>query len=295
MSESKILSLFKLALQHFYPKKHQEIDNVQYKSKKEMYEEWFDSSYINGSWYIGEELPPVISTIERSIDTIFYMIDTEYRYYLGFKINCFKSNQIVKVTIKIVKDGNHFTYDYNAKLFEKDKNYVYLELDDEITPSNIKRISLEADEVIENHIKYSAVSKKNFDNPTIIEATKSEYDTVRKNNIILQKPKQSIQVIRYTQERNNETEYGLRFRNILPPYYDENQTLHYELNITEAKGSKPISNNFSVCCFSQSMNEAEVIITVYPYEEYSGYKVKLKFNEINGRSYTNPYDIEYIE
>lgn len=290
------ISILKFALKYFYPSKHHEIDGVEYKSKREMYREWFDSSYINGSWYIGEEIDPIVTTITREINEVFYMINGEYRYYLGFRLNHFTSNQSVHVKVKAHIEDNDMEYNYTGKLLEDDKKYVYLPLDEEITPDNITMFSLEASMIVENHIEYSAVERITVNNPQtrLIVVNKEEYDIIRKTDTILQRPKEDIQVMRFTTERNNRTYYGLRIRHILPPYYDEEQLMEYEVNINESKGSSSISDTVSVCCYSNPMSEAEVIITVKPYERYGGYKVKLLYDEINGRSYINPNSIEYI-
>lgn len=291
-SNSKFISLLKLALKYFYPNKHYTIDDKEYKSKKEIYEEWFNSNYINGSWYIGEDIDPIVATITRSIDDYYYIIKDTYRYNLGFRTNHFTKNQVINVTVNATINENTLDYHYPTKLLELDKDYVYIILDEELAPDNINNITIQSDSIVENHICYTEISEYTIQGDMLVPISKGEYDIIRKKNIILQKPKDTIQVIRYTQERNGRTMYGLRFRNILPLYYNSEQYLEYSMNT--GSGSRPITNTLRHCCSSNLYSDVEIVIMVRPYNMYSGYKVKLIFNDINGRSYTNPSSIEYL-
>ena len=99
-----LTDLFKYALSRYYPDNTHTIEDTVYLSKKENYNNWFNSVYINGKWYIADEtLDGIIDTVGRNISEVFllYRVDTanEYGYGVGVVLKDFKKNHLVEGVI----------------------------------------------------------------------------------------------------------------------------------------------------------------------------------------------------
>ena len=96
---SVLVDLFKYALGRYYPENPQLIDDTAYPSKKEKYNEWFNSVYVNGTWYIGEKLDDVLLEVKRSIVEVFVLYDlnaqNEFKYGVGLVLKNFQKKQKV--------------------------------------------------------------------------------------------------------------------------------------------------------------------------------------------------------
>lgn len=295
---SRILEFLKFCLEYFYPSNSQEIDDEYYPSKKEMYSIWLDSQYLNGSWYIGEDLTDMIlATMDREVPNCLYYVDGVNRSSLGFKINHLTSNQLVKVEIVL---SNKDVYNYTGTLFESDKPYVLISLDNDITYDNIKKITISCDAIVENHIQYNELAPIVYNNikKQLVPITGEEYDRVRREDIILQKLG-DIQCINYKKTLDNRNVYGLRLKNIIPyEYFSDEQVLmieqHYKDEI-QCRSNSPSNLTYSICCSNtRPTTGITYFISLSEYGEYTGFKVKVIFNSVNGNSYSSPSSVEYI-
>lgn len=292
---SKLIEILKYALKDFFPTNSQELEGEYYPSKKEMYRNWLNSQYINGSWYIGDELNPddIVATLQKELKDGIYLVEGDGKYSLGFRVDHTSNNQMVKV--EVVFDNDEQKYYYEDKPFEANKPYFLIHLNDEITPSNIKSITISSEEVVENYIKYLPFPNRKITEPQkeLIIVSGAEYDTIRTNHIILQKLA-NIQCMNYKTEENGTEYYGLRLRNILPVYYSDKQTLKVEYNgvATEDIASE---DTISLCCFNERpIENIEFNISLTSFEEYTGFNTKVSFNTVNGNSYTDSSGITYI-
>lgn len=94
-----LADLFKFALNRYYPHNTHTIDGTVYLSKNDNYNNWFNSIYINGKWYISEDLSGIVNIVDRSIEQVFLLYDTdtanEYHYGVGIVLKNFRKNHTV--------------------------------------------------------------------------------------------------------------------------------------------------------------------------------------------------------
>lgn len=161
---SSILTvLLNFALEHFYPTN----------KKLELYETWFDNTYINGEWHIGDKTiqDSVLSVVHRNIADTYYLIEGDNRYFFGAELINFKNTQKINLSIT----SNDGVYDVVSGIYKN--NYIYVALDDGITSENIESIQIQSDETIEHHVFYNSVNEIITGNDLSV-VTKTEYEEI---------------------------------------------------------------------------------------------------------------------
>lgn len=153
-------NILKFALENHYPKNHTVVDGTDYPSKTEKYMEWFDSTYANGGWYIGEELPEYFVEYTRRILKVFCLhyddTDKENTYGIGVIVENFKPTQEMKLII-----NNDSEVEYVFKNYKRltDNTRVYGEL---LNSEPINNVQITVDELIEDHVKYKGISSTTY-------------------------------------------------------------------------------------------------------------------------------------
>ena len=176
-----VIDVLKYALTLFYPRSRKSVDGVEYKSLKENYKDWFNSKYVNGYWFINVEekdIPPVLSTIDRSFGNTVYMVYNGTRWYFGFLMSNFDENQLGKC--KVYYDDD---YVYNASFKKHDTNYGFVALASQITNSNVNRFVFSVDEIVIDRVKFTGVN--NFVVTDIVEMGYSEFNELKRSNASL--------------------------------------------------------------------------------------------------------------
>ena len=148
-------NILKFALKNHYPKNHTVVDGEDYPSKTEKYQEWFSSTYANGIWYIGEELPDYFVEYTRKILKVFCLHyggdDKENHYGIGVVVENFKPSQEMKL---IINNDSEIEYVFkNYKLVSNNTRY-YGEL---LSPEPINNVQIFSDEITEGHVKYKKI------------------------------------------------------------------------------------------------------------------------------------------
>ena len=299
--------LLKWCLGLFYPRNSITLDGEHYKGKEERYTEKLDSNYVNGKWYINESIPSIVSTVDRSIKygSGFYLISNTNNYSFAFAVEGFRGSQEMNITV--VFDEDLMENYYTARLFDSTSKYMYTAFNDNITWDNIKKIRISADELISNYIKYTGVDEIILENPQLVllPISREEFTNIKNNSeYIYQKIPKSLQCMNY---KNSETNFGLRLRNFLwSNYIDSHQELKVTYkNITETVKLNDVQINDSHNVHwtddkitidglgERPTENIEILLEMEPYQDYSGFKVKIIFDSINGNSYTDVSSIEY--
>lgn len=161
-----LTDLFKYALSRYYPDNTHTIEDTVYLSKKENYNNWFNSVYINGKWYIADEtLDGIIDTVGRNISEVFllYRVDTanEYGYGVGVVLKDFKKNHLVEGVIDeaFPDDATPFT----LSGFKELGNGVYI--GGQVFYGKLpKTIKVSAPEIVDskNYTKYNSVPARTY-------------------------------------------------------------------------------------------------------------------------------------
>ena len=154
--------LLEYALTRFYPKNRQKLNNIVYPSKVEMYDEWFNNVYVNGSWYIGVEDEDIgLSSSQRSLIKVFLLYtneNIEYKYGVGVIVNGFLKNHNMSCII-----NNDDDYTFNLTDFTKINNTTDYRLAGGLFyEDNISLIRLKADEVISDYVKYNSIPVSDY-------------------------------------------------------------------------------------------------------------------------------------
>ena len=284
-------------LKYFYPSNSYTFDDVYYKSKKEMYIDELDSQYLNGTWYIAEKNIPSIN-LTRSLSDIFYLIQGKNNYSLAFQVENITNKQIIDC--KVIFDNDNQEYTYIGKTYNNSSNYIYITLNSEITPLNIKSIQLSSEEIILNHIVYESIPLTTITLDDIIIIRRQEFESIRtnKNKSIVQK----VGKIECKDTTSSTPLHSFELKNILPINYDSNQELIIEYNdgsfdhktVTgKAKNTVSVSN-----LIGKIKPHTKVVITLNPYTSidevfYTGFKATVVFENVNRNDYVQSVSIEY--
>lgn len=153
-----LTNLLKQALKNHYPRNHKTINSEEYPSLTEKYNEWLTTTYVNGTYYFGEELPDSLGVINRKILKVFtiYNLDNtgENKYGIGVVVQGFKSDQILKLKLPDEDNDVEFTYK-NYKVIDKEENIsLYGEL---LSPHPVYTVELYCDELVDDYLTYTSV------------------------------------------------------------------------------------------------------------------------------------------
>lgn len=289
-----ILDIIKYAFSHFYPRQSKTYDSKVYPSLEQMYPEWMDSVYLNGEYYICEEIEDeYIISQERSVQDYSFVREEDIHLYFCVQLINFSRNQTVDVQVfyNVPNSNSEESYIVSGVIFDKD--YTNILLDTTVSFEDITKIKvLDGEEVIEKYVLYSDYQGKEYLKSIdgVYKISSEEFDKLRNQGLFPQRLDTTIKCISY---RISEDEYGLRIKNFYPNRFSNGQ--EYAFVSGDVTGLVDLeSDTLEITGFTEKPTSVDIILELEEYTGFSGYRVRVSFDNIKGNSYTEQTNILYL-